>query len=75
MADPLSALHDEIRTHGGCGFDICENATNIVPGEGSPTADVMLVGEAPGASEDKLSAWSACERRTSRDSRRVRPGT
>jgi uracil-DNA glycosylase family 4 len=53
MEDPLSALHEEIRTHGGCGFEICESATNIVPGEGSPTADVMLVGEAPGASEDK----------------------
>jgi uracil-DNA glycosylase len=53
MADPLSALHEEIRTHGGCGFEICENAANIVPGEGSPSADVMLVGEAPGASEDK----------------------
>jgi DNA polymerase len=25
----------------------------MVPGEGSPTADVMLVGEAPGASEDR----------------------
>jgi uracil-DNA glycosylase family 4 len=25
----------------------------MVPGEGSPTADVMLVGEAPGASEDE----------------------
>ncbi len=49
----LEALHEEIRTHGGCGFEICENATNIVPGEGSETADVMLVGEAPGASEDK----------------------
>jgi uracil-DNA glycosylase len=53
MEDPLSALHEEIRTHGGCGFEICESATNIVPGEGSPCADVMLVGEAPGASEDK----------------------
>jgi DNA polymerase len=53
MADPLSALHDEIRTHGGCGFEVCESATNMVPGEGSPDADVMLVGEAPGASEDK----------------------
>jgi uracil-DNA glycosylase len=53
MEDPLSELHEEIRTHGGCGFEICESATNIVPGEGSPTADVMLVGEAPGASEDK----------------------
>ena len=26
----------------------------MVPGEGSPTAQVMLVGEAPGASEDEL---------------------
>lgn len=46
-------MHEEIRTHGGCGFEICASATNIVPGEGSPTADVMLVGEAPGASEDE----------------------
>jgi len=49
----LDELHDEIRGHRGCGFEICENATNIVPGEGSATADVMIVGEAPGASEDK----------------------
>jgi uracil-DNA glycosylase len=49
----LEALHEEIRSHSGCGFEICENATNIVPGEGNPDADVMLVGEAPGASEDK----------------------
>jgi uracil-DNA glycosylase len=49
----LDALHDEIRTHAGCGFEICEGAINIVPGEGSPTAVVMLVGEAPGASEDE----------------------
>jgi DNA polymerase len=49
----LDALHEEIRTHSGCGFEICESATNIVPGEGNPSADVLLVGEAPGASEDK----------------------
>jgi uracil-DNA glycosylase len=51
--DALAGLHDEIRAHGGCGFEICESATNMVPGEGSASADVMLVGEAPGASEDK----------------------
>jgi uracil-DNA glycosylase len=51
--DSLDRLHEEIRTHTGCGFEICENAANIVPGEGSHTADVMLVGEAPGASEDE----------------------
>jgi uracil-DNA glycosylase family 4 len=49
----LEALHEEIRGHRGCGFEICEKATNIVPGEGSADAGVMLVGEAPGASEDK----------------------
>jgi DNA polymerase len=55
MKPPLSldALHEEIRTHSGCGFEICATATNIVPGEGSPTADVVLVGEAPGAREDE----------------------
>jgi DNA polymerase len=55
MNPPLSldALNEEIRTHSGCGFEICESATHIVAGEGSPTADVLLVGEAPGASEDK----------------------
>jgi DNA polymerase len=49
----LEALHEEIRTHGGCGFEVCESATNMVPGEGDPDAQVMIVGEAPGASEDK----------------------
>jgi uracil-DNA glycosylase len=52
-ARSLDALNDEIRTHTGCGFEICETATNIVPGEGNPAAEVLLVGEAPGASEDK----------------------
>jgi len=55
-ASPLPALEDlhrEIRSHHGCGFDLCEAATNLVPGEGSPVAEVMLVGEAPGASEDQ----------------------
>jgi uracil-DNA glycosylase len=49
----LDAIATEIRGHVPCGFEICEQATNLVPGEGSPTAAVMLVGEAPGASEDK----------------------
>src|ERR1700755_1933071 len=49
----LEALHEEIRTHGGCGFEVCEAATNMVPGEGDPDAAVMIVGEAPGASEDE----------------------
>jgi uracil-DNA glycosylase len=36
-----------------CGFDICERAAHLVPGEGSATAAVVLVGEAPGANEDR----------------------
>jgi DNA polymerase len=50
----LDAIAAEIREHVPCGFEICEQATNLVPGEGSPTAAVMLVGEAPGAKEDEL---------------------
>jgi uracil-DNA glycosylase len=49
----LDDLQQEIRKHGGCGFDACEKATNMVPGEGNPLADLMLVGEAPGATEDE----------------------
>ena len=49
----LSDLHEHIRAHAGCGFEICEQATNLVPGEGSETADVMVVGEAPGRFEDE----------------------
>jgi DNA polymerase len=49
----LDDLRDEIRNHGGCGFEPCESATNMVPGEGDPNAAVMLVGEAPGATEDE----------------------
>ena len=49
----LDAIAAEIREHVPCGFEICEQATNLVPGEGSATAEVVIVGEAPGASEDK----------------------
>jgi uracil-DNA glycosylase len=49
----LDGIATEILGHVPCGFQICEQATNLVPGEGSPTADVVLVGEAPGASEDR----------------------
>ena len=49
----LDAIAEEIREHVPCGYEICEQATNLVPGEGSPSAQVVLVGQAPGASEDK----------------------
>jgi uracil-DNA glycosylase family 4 len=49
----LDAIAKEIRDHVPCGFAICEQATHLVPGEGSATAEVVLVGEAPGAKEDE----------------------
>jgi DNA polymerase len=52
-AAELEALHAEIRAHHGCGFEPCETATHMVPGEGAADADVLLLGEAPGASEDQ----------------------
>ena len=57
-ADPaasarLADLQEDVRAHGGCGFEICEQATHLVPGEGPPGALVMVVGEAPGAGEDR----------------------
>lgn len=32
---------------------LCEEALNAVPGEGNPDSDIVFVGEAPGANEDK----------------------
>src|SRR3954453_6367368 len=52
-AAQLAAIANEIETHVPCGFEPCETCTHFVPGEGSPDARVVIVGEAPGASEDK----------------------
>jgi uracil-DNA glycosylase len=49
----LEAIADELRAHVPCGFAICEEATNLVAGDGDPDAEVVVVGEAPGASEDR----------------------
>jgi uracil-DNA glycosylase len=51
----LDALHAEIRAHHGtgCGFEVCETSTQLVPGEGPASASVVIVGEAPGAKEDQ----------------------
>ena len=52
-AAALEAIAEEIRRHRGCGFEPCETCTNPVPGEGSADARIVVVGEAPGASEDR----------------------
>jgi uracil-DNA glycosylase family 4 len=55
--DPQKALDDlaeEIRAHkgAGCGFEVCETCTQLVPGTGPASAEIVIVGEAPGARED-----------------------
>ena len=52
-AASLATIAEEIRTHVPCGFAICEQATHLVPGEGPADARVVVVGEAPGKSEDE----------------------
>jgi uracil-DNA glycosylase len=49
----LESIAEDIRGHLPCGFEPCETCTNFVPGEGPAPAEIMIVGEAPGASEDK----------------------
>jgi uracil-DNA glycosylase len=49
----LEDIAEDIRNHLPCGFEPCETCTNFVPGEGPAPAEVMIVGEAPGAKEDE----------------------
>jgi DNA polymerase len=48
--DSLEEVAERIRTTYCC--DLCPGRTNAVPGEGSPHARMVLVGEGPGATED-----------------------
>ncbi len=50
MEEDLQLLREKIQKCRLC--RLCEGTTNAVPGEGSPTADIMFIGEAPGAAED-----------------------
>src|SRR5205085_2091675 len=54
MRPPVDELAEEIRTHkgAGCGFEVCETCTQLVPGTGPASAEIVIVGEAPGARED-----------------------
>jgi uracil-DNA glycosylase family 4 len=46
----LEEVAERIRTTYCCA--LCPNRTNAVPGEGNPKAQLMLIGEGPGATED-----------------------
>lgn len=47
----LGQIMADMVSEGICA-DLAKNATNIVPGEGSPDASIVFVGEAPGKQED-----------------------
>jgi uracil-DNA glycosylase len=51
MYDNWNELEESIKGCKKC--KLCVNRTNIVFGTGDKTADVMLIGEGPGADEDK----------------------
>lgn len=50
-ADTLAALYEAICSFDGCSLK--KTATNTVFADGNPQASVMVIGEAPGANEDK----------------------
>jgi DNA polymerase len=47
----LESLYAAIKACPDC--DLCKTRTKAVPGEGSPTAEIMFVGEGPGFNEDQ----------------------
>ena len=49
-SEKLEAIADVVSECRKC--PLAETRTNTVPGEGSPTADIMFVGEGPGRDED-----------------------
>lgn len=51
-AERLTAIAESIASCETC-TELCSACTNPVPGEGDPEADIMFVGEAPGAEEDR----------------------
>lgn len=52
QANTLEELKEALNKFDGCALK--HTATNLVFGEGNPDADIMFIGEAPGADEDRL---------------------
>jgi len=50
--DQLRKIAIEIKSFKG--LEIAKKATNAVPGEGNPDAEILFIGEAPGFNEDRL---------------------
>ena len=53
-ADSLDALRAALESFDGC--PLKKTATNLVFGAGDPNADIMFIGDAPGAEEDRKGA-------------------
>ena len=51
MYDSLEELEKEVKNCKKC--KLCNERTNVVFGCGNPIADIMFIGEGPGADEDK----------------------
>jgi DNA polymerase len=51
MAETLDVIGDEVRACRKCGLS--QTRTQAVPGEGSPNAEILFIGEAPGFHEDQ----------------------
>ena len=51
QSQELEDLSQQVKVCQKC--QLCKTAIQAVPGEGSPDADLMFIGEAPGAEEDK----------------------
>lgn len=51
MTDSLEAIGVDVRACRLC--TLCRTRTNAVPGEGSPQAEIMFIGEGPGFNEDQ----------------------
>ncbi|MFA6076832.1 MAG: uracil-DNA glycosylase [Candidatus Paceibacterota bacterium] len=52
MAQELKNIHEKWKKE--CQCELKKTATQAVPGDGSPDANIVFIGEAPGRSEDKL---------------------
>lgn len=48
----LDELKEKLKNCKGC--PLCSTRTNLVFSDGNPNANIMLIGEAPGADEDRL---------------------
>jgi uracil-DNA glycosylase family 4 len=51
MSETLEAIGVDVRACRLC--KLCETRTQAVPGEGSPQAEIMFIGEGPGFNEDQ----------------------